>query len=897
MRRFALVASVLGLASVAHADDPRDVFGLPPKKQTKPESEDVRDVFGFGKKQGQEKVDCSDGTGFPCAGSTDPLDEHASPYSLVAWLSGPYLLSLPVADATHDQVANYALGATRDEAGVVIGGANGLENRWTIEGAPADNVRTGAVGTRVPLAFLKGMRVTVGGFTARDRVSTGGMIDAELVDGTDDHQVEARAFATWFANRRQRKIAPGSYFVRRGTVDDGPGGSFSVVATGPIGDLAGGTLKYVAGVAPELSATEFRFRSATITDRDNDGMPDGLPGVVSTEGIDQIDKTPLTYFAPWLARLQWSRGAHSLDLSFVGEASNDVFFLFNSTLQAAGVTARNFVGDGIATWRGTWTNTRARAQLAWHRQMRHEFATDPAAENIPQLLSAYVPTTLPDDPLLAERCSDDNPATDRFPNVPNCPVPVSWFFSGGAGQLSDVTGDRPSVTADIAQRIGNHVLRAGGTAEDTRLVTETHFTGGVQIRSLFPTHMQERRFADPAQICHPDVGESCPTVDEFVTRHRTRYAAAYVEDTWQASDDIAVDGGVRWELMWVGPVLHFSNEWAPRLGASWDPLGKGRSRVWVSMGRTYAMLPAGLGSTIISRPKTVDRIVSQFGEGRSVDQGAVIAVASDVKPIAQDELTAGAQFAVAETVLITTWLQGVWLRRGLDTTTHGFDNPGRYGGTPALRETGIFATEVATAPTAKTVLRIGYMYGQTIGSWTGAFDPRQGAVLYAGSDYDASSVNQLGILPTDIGHRVYVEAQRTGHIGGVPLTVSTRLTAGSGRPRSVIGDSDEGIIFLIPRGTAGRGPVTSQANVRLASRWRGLDITLDLFNVFDRRDPTNVDEIYAGGIIRPIDHGESTDLVFLKTESGAAAVRRPTYGSATAFQAPFAAALGIHRSF
>jgi hypothetical protein len=309
------------------------------------------------------------------------------------------------------------------------------------------------------------------------------------------------------------------------------------------------------------------------------------------------------------------------------------------------------------------------------------------------------------------------------------------------------------------------------------------------------------------------------------------------------------------------------------------------------------MLPAGLGSTIISRPKTVDRIVSQFGEGRSVDQGAVIAVASDVKPIAQDELTAGAQFAVAETVLITAWLQGRWLRRGLDTTTHGFDNPGRYGGTPALRETGIFATEVATSPTAKTVLRIGYMYGHTIGSWTGAFDPRQGAVLYAGSDYDGSSVNQLGLLPTDIGHRVYVEAQRTGHLGSVPLTVSTRLTAGSGRPRSALGDSDEGILFLIPRGTAGRGPVTSQANVRLATRWRGLDITLDLFNVFDRRDPTNIDEVYAGGVIRPIDHGESADLVFLKTESGADAVRRATYRSATAFQAPFAAALGIHRSF
>jgi hypothetical protein len=358
---------------------------------------------------------------------------------------------------------------------------------------------------------------------------------------------------------------------------------------------------------------------------------------------------------------------------------------------------------------------------------------------------------------------------------------------------------------------------------------------------------------------------------------------------------------VRWELMWVGTALHFSNEWAPRLGLSWDPLGDGRSRVWTSMGRSYALLPAGLGTTILERPRTVDKILFPNGptvdEGRSVDTGAVIAVAPGIQPIAQDELTTGAEVALAKTVRATMWLQGRWLRRGLDTTTHGFDNPGRNGETPALRETGMFATEIATAPTSKLVLRAGYMYGRTIGSWTGAFDPRQGAVLYAGSDYDSTSINQLGILPTDIGHQVYVEGERGGRIGPVELSVSTRLTAGSGRPRSVLGLGDDGIFFLIPRGTAGRGPVLTQANVQVAARWHDIDITLDLFNVFNQREATNVEELYATGSIRPIDHGDPTDLPFLRSESGARVGRSATYAKATAFQAPFAAALGIHRSF
>jgi hypothetical protein len=286
-----------------------------------------------------------------------------------------------------------------------------------------------------------------------------------------------------------------------------------------------------------------------------------------------------------------------------------------------------------------------------------------------------------------------------------------------------------------------------------------------------------------------------------------------------------------------------------------------------------------------------------FGEGRVVDTGSVTSIAADVEPIAQDELTTGARIALARVIEVKTWLQGRWLRRGLDTTVTGFDNPGRVGGTPATRDTGLFALEVSTAPTAKTVIRAGYMYARTLGSWTGAFDPREGAVLYAGSDYDATSVNLLGRLPTDTGHRTYIEGQRGGTVGPVQLSVALRLTAASGRPRSAIADSDDGLVYLLPRGTAGRGPLVTQTNLRIAATWQGLDITLDLFNLFNRRDATATDELYSSGAVRPIDRGSPDDLVYLKTDSGEPATRRPAYQTATQFQSPRSAVLGIHRAF
>jgi len=89
----------------------------------------------------------------------------------------------------------------------------------------------------------------------------------------------------------------------------------------------------------------------------------------------------------------------------------------------------------------------------------------------------------------------------------------------------------------------------------------------------------------------------------------------------------------------------------------------------------------------------------------------------------------------------------------------------------------------------------------------------------------------------------------------------------------------------------------AQANVRLGARWRGFDVVLDVFNVFDRQTATNLDEIYAGLTVRPISGGTEADLVFLKTESGGAPVRRSGYRLPFAFQSPIAGTLGIHRAF
>jgi hypothetical protein len=189
------------------------------------------------------------------------------------------------------------------------------------------------------------------------------------------------------------------------------------------------------------------------------------------------------------------------------------------------------------------------------------------------------------------------------------------------------------------------------------------------------------------------------------------------------------------------------------------------------------------------------------------------------------------------------------------------------------------------------------MWGRTVGTWTGSYDPRQGATQLASPDWDSDATNLDGRLPTDAGARLFVESEHRGALGAVEVAVATRFTVGSGRPRNVLASGIDGLVELLPRGSAGRDPVVSEARVRLLARWRGVAVTLDVQNVFDRRDPSNLDEVYTGDTVRPVSGGDASDLVFLKNDAGAPARRSASYRLPVAFQDPLAVTLGIHRAF
>src|SRR6185312_4129424 len=113
----------------------------------------------------------------------------------------------------------FVTGVGRDDAGVSIAGGNGLDNRWTIERAPADNIKTGGADTKLPLTFLDGILVQTGGFAARDRTSLGGTIDARLKTAGDKLDIDVHAWLSDSASARHLPAIANTFQVRTGTLD------------------------------------------------------------------------------------------------------------------------------------------------------------------------------------------------------------------------------------------------------------------------------------------------------------------------------------------------------------------------------------------------------------------------------------------------------------------------------------------------------------------------------------------------------------------------------------------------------------------------------------------------------------------------------------------------------
>lgn len=88
----------------------------------------------------------------------------------------------------------------------------------------------------------------------------------------------------------------------------------------------------------------------------------------------------------------------------------------------------------------------------------------------------------------------------------------------------------------------------------------------------------------------------------------SNYNAAYAQDTWRFNKYVTGLLGIRWETETMfgspqnGARTHYAltDNWAPRLGVTVDPLGKGKTKAFYNFGRFFEYLPLDLAERSLS---------------------------------------------------------------------------------------------------------------------------------------------------------------------------------------------------------------------------------------------------------------------------------------------------------
>jgi len=185
---------------------------------------------------------------------------------------------------------------------------------------------------------------------------------------------------------------------------------------------------------------------------------------------------------------------------------------------------------------------------------------------------------------------------------------------------------------------GNGIASGETTNLQLRLRFRASTAGG--LLPLFPVLLSNNTTAlvpVRLQVIRAEFGDP-----SFTTL--SNYHAVYARDTWRFNKYITGLFGMRWEQEKMigspgpsGVRAHYTltDQWAPRLGVTVDPLGHGKTKAFYNYGRFFEYLPLDLAERSLSSEKdwTGSLFIPEFTTNASGQRIAVINQFGTVNPI------------------------------------------------------------------------------------------------------------------------------------------------------------------------------------------------------------------------------------------------------------------------
>ena len=757
---------------------------------------------------------------------------------------------IPVRRDFYD-VTRVAPGVTNDTVGPGVYGSTGAENQYIIDGLNTTGVELGDKGKTLNFDFVQEVEVKTGGLPAEYGRMTGGVVNVVTKSGSNNFRGSVFGFGEGGAlqsndNTRDKRPAWTTTVVDVSSRADGGG------------ELGGFLVKDRLWFFGAYNRVNENRDTTVIRALTAPGAP-AVNSVIPLKMTRDLFASKLTY--------KMSAG-QTLTGTVMGDPTKrdgNVFTIQGPESTWKGVRETGST-DGVGKYEGVFGSKFFVQGLA----ARH-----------------------------SEKDNTTGPGRDIPLNIDATVTPNAW--TGGFGFFQDQKFTRDVFKADVTNYLGPHSFKAGVDYEHIQAVNNNYNGGaGQRIYKLSTqpggagTVYYRHRFYinDRAAGYDRAVPSTWQLAVPLTTEPDTRNTAFYVQDSWNAGAGLTVNAGIRWEGQDVRSrdresafTLH--QNWGPRVGFVWDVTRNSRSKLYANWGRFYESVPMDInirafGGEIQCFCYNFTADASNFAQDPSAPRrqsllgGSTEPVDPNLKGQYIDEWLAGFEYDLGRNFVVGS----KYTHRDLGRVIEDFlvpsegeyfiANPGSGIGT----ELAFYDLEhTAPAPKAKRTINsfevnarkrfsdnwqflASAVFSKLEGNYDGTFQVSTGQLdpnINSAFDYADFLVNTQGRLSNDRKVQVKFDGSyefSKGALTGLNIGASTHWY--SGLPLNAYGYSlayQNWEYYLVPRGSAGRGPSDWDAdlNISYPIRFGGerrLSLVADIFNLFDRQAINQLDERY-----------------------------------------------------
>jgi hypothetical protein len=493
-----------------------------------------------------------------------------------------------------------------------IAGGSGLENNYVVDGVNITetgfggvgsyNSTYGSLGTGVTVDFIKETQVKTGGFEAEYGQATGGVVNVVTKSGSNEFNGAVFGYfrpGALEGEWNQLQTPQGTVNTTERNEYD-----FGVSLGGPV---VKDKLFFFGTFNPQFQRRTFI-------------APEPSNGVVFPfRSLGEVERKRRSM--SYAGKLTWQAASnHRFDLSLFGDPSKGDMGLQRTT------TLRRVAYAGAP---GTRDIEGGFSEIIYggHSQtLRYDGIMSPN-----WLIEASVAR--------AVSKFEENPFNDErlFTDVRPGLVPTGT--TGGLGVVDQNDGRNLQFqlkSTNIFNAGGNHQVRYGVAYEDIEFTRDTNYTGTpiplADGRTTLGGAPIQVRTAAGVTFFRATRGRLVPA--GLTTQ---RYYNFFIQDTWQVGR-LTIRPGVRYERQKLtgaepgvngAPNLCFEGDsrpgagdgtgaafpctftwddnWAPRIGVTYDITGNGRSKVYASWGRFYARIPNDLAARAMSADTGITR--------------------------------------------------------------------------------------------------------------------------------------------------------------------------------------------------------------------------------------------------------------------------------------------------